>query len=108
MEREVLRVLDFDLTQPTIKTFLRRYIKAASGAPLGRQPYSGWVGRKWRPCMHAQAHHLHTLTSPRRAAARCALPRWCSLPAAHPGSHPQSHAHPAHPCPSVQARSRWT
>jgi len=31
MEREVLRVLDFDLTQPTIKTFLRRYIKAASG-----------------------------------------------------------------------------
>lgn len=35
MEREVLRVLDFDLTQPTIKTFLRRYIKAASGAPPG-------------------------------------------------------------------------
>lgn len=32
MERELLRVLDFDLTQPTIKTFLRRYIKAASGA----------------------------------------------------------------------------
>lgn len=31
MERELLRVLDFDLTQPTIKTFLRRYIKAASG-----------------------------------------------------------------------------
>lgn len=31
MEREVLRVLDFDLTQPTIKTFLRRYVKAASG-----------------------------------------------------------------------------
>lgn len=39
MERELLRVLDFDLTQPTIKTFLRRYIKAASGAlpPLGGQ-----------------------------------------------------------------------
>lgn len=32
MERELLRVLEFDLTQPTIKTFLRRYIKAASGA----------------------------------------------------------------------------
>lgn len=31
MERELLRVLGFDLTQPTIKTFLRRYIKAASG-----------------------------------------------------------------------------
>ncbi|GAB4820095.1 hypothetical protein N2152v2_007141 [Parachlorella kessleri] len=31
MEREVLRVLEFDLTQPTTKTFLRRYIKAASG-----------------------------------------------------------------------------
>jgi cyclin-A len=30
-EREVLRVLDFDLTQPTSKTFLRRFIKAASG-----------------------------------------------------------------------------
>lgn len=31
MERQVLHVLDFDLTQPTAKTFLRRYIKAASG-----------------------------------------------------------------------------
>lgn len=31
MEREVLGVLEFDITQPTIKTFLRRYIKAASG-----------------------------------------------------------------------------
>lgn len=30
-EREMLRVLGFDITQPTTKTFLRRYIKAASG-----------------------------------------------------------------------------
>lgn len=30
-EKEVLDVLGFDLTQPTIKTFLRRFIKAASG-----------------------------------------------------------------------------
>ena len=34
MEREVLRVLEVDLTQPTTKTFLSRYIKAASGWPL--------------------------------------------------------------------------
>ena len=31
MERQVLGVLDFDLTQPTTKTFLRRFIKAAAG-----------------------------------------------------------------------------
>lgn len=99
MEREVLRVLDFDLTQPTIKTFLRRYIKAASGAPLGRQPYCGWVGCKWCPCMHAQAHHLQTLTSPGSAPARCSLPPWLFLPAAHPGSQPQPHAHPGPPLP---------
>jgi cyclin-A len=30
-EKEVLAALDFDLTQPTTKTFLRRYIKAAAG-----------------------------------------------------------------------------
>lgn len=30
-EKEILKVLDFDLTQPTTKTFLRRFIKAASG-----------------------------------------------------------------------------
>lgn len=34
MERDILRVLEFDLTQPTLKTFLRRYIKAASGEIL--------------------------------------------------------------------------
>lgn len=31
MERELLNALEFDLTQPTTKTFLRRFIKAASG-----------------------------------------------------------------------------
>jgi cyclin-A len=31
MERDLLNELGFELTQPTIKTFLRRYIKAASG-----------------------------------------------------------------------------
>lgn len=31
MERDMLRVLEFDLTQPSTKIFLRRYIKAASG-----------------------------------------------------------------------------
>jgi len=30
-EKEVLAALDFDLTQPTTKTFLRRFIKAAAG-----------------------------------------------------------------------------
>eukprot|EP00887_Chlorella_sp_A99_P007227 scaffold2.g7227.t1 len=30
-EREVLGTLAFDVTQPTVKTFLRRFIKAASG-----------------------------------------------------------------------------
>jgi cyclin A len=30
MEKDLLRLLEFDLTQPTTKTFLRRYIKAAS------------------------------------------------------------------------------
>ncbi|KAI8103512.1 hypothetical protein M9435_004849 [Picochlorum sp. BPE23] len=30
MEKELLKLLEFDLTQPTTKTFLRRYIKAAS------------------------------------------------------------------------------
>ena len=30
MERDLLRLLEFDLTQPNTKTFLRRYIKAAS------------------------------------------------------------------------------
>lgn len=30
-EREMLKVLEFDLTQATTKTFLRRFIKAASG-----------------------------------------------------------------------------
>lgn len=30
-EKELLKALEFDLTQPTTKTFLRRYIKAASG-----------------------------------------------------------------------------
>ena len=30
-ERELLAALDFDLTQPTTKTFLRRFIKAAAG-----------------------------------------------------------------------------
>lgn len=60
MEREVLRVLDFDLTQPTIKTFLRRYIKAASGVPWagldGR--LSGW--REWPLRSIPVAHLLHT------------------------------------------------
>lgn len=31
MEKEMLAALDFDLTQPTTKTFLRRFIKAAAG-----------------------------------------------------------------------------
>lgn len=30
MEKDLLRLLEFDLTQPNTKTFLRRYIKAAS------------------------------------------------------------------------------
>jgi len=30
MEKELLRLLEFDLAQPSTKTFLRRYIKAAS------------------------------------------------------------------------------
>ena len=30
MERDLLRLLEFDLTQPNTKTFLRRYVKAAS------------------------------------------------------------------------------
>lgn len=34
-EREVLNTLAFDITQPTAKTFLRRFIKAASGEVAG-------------------------------------------------------------------------
>ena len=30
MEKDLLRLLEFDLTQPNTKTFLRRFIKAAS------------------------------------------------------------------------------
>jgi cyclin A len=42
MEREVLGRLAFDLTQPTTKTFLRRFIKAASGE---WQASCRWAGR---------------------------------------------------------------
>lgn len=46
MESEILRVLEFDLTQPTIKTFLRRFIKAASGECLtGIDPCLGLWAR---------------------------------------------------------------
>ena len=38
MEAEVLNTLAFDITQPTTKTFLRRFIKAASGAYGARPP----------------------------------------------------------------------
>ena len=70
MEREVLRVLDFDLTQPTIKTFLRRYNKAASGAC---------------PCLllllllFCQAHHLHA----RMHTSTSQMPGTCPLPCTH-------------------------
>lgn len=92
MERELLRVLDFDLTQPTIKTFLRRYIKAASGAP----PLGGQGG----PC---------ACTSPPPASSDSwhhpfPAPPSQRLPA-HPGS-PLPTVLPPHPC--AQARSRWT
>ena len=55
-EREVLNTLGFDITQPTAKTFLRRYIKAASGAG------GAWLLLVPVCVLHfctCLAHHLH-------------------------------------------------
>ena len=87
-EREVLRVLDFDLTQPTTKTFLRRYIKAASGA---RQP----------PAAAAALLPLPLL--PLIATRQCSRVPSTPCPAACP---PLT---PVPPSPLLlQARSSWT
>ena len=71
MERELLRVLDFDLTQPTIKTFLRRYIKAASGA---------WHDRwKWLPAPHLPSAFLAAPTTSTLSCLPACMLQACCL-----------------------------
>ena len=110
MEREVLRVLDFDLTQPTIKTFLRRYIKAASGG--GSTALAAPRSRLFPAAPH-KAHLLHTSKHTRclRCGAAdllaCALPSTCcaAAPDAVADASPLA---PRAALPPAQARSRWT
>lgn len=105
MERELLRVLDFDLTQPTIKTFLRRYIKAASGARV--RVYRGAAGR-WAGA--GTAHHLVSYQRPARACCPGSTPLPQRSAAARlPASHPHLSLVPPRPALAPpQARSRWT
>ena len=117
MEREVLRVLEFDLTQPTIKTFLRRYIKAASGG-CRREARGGERRPSCRPRMLRLAPPT-TSTCDGRAPLAASADRACTaracataapacLPAPHTQLPPLWAKRSSAPPRRAQARLRWT
>lgn len=64
-EEQVLDVLDFELTQPTAKTFLRRFIQVHSRSPCTLLSYAVFpyvIDRVLLPDSMSTYHRSHSLT----------------------------------------------